>query len=130
MVGCSVETFGRLGSVMDGLLLELHGLAQRRQRERGINPTNWLLRWRTSLSVHLAINAGRAIYGSVSCQDKVNLLHLCFSHPVDPFLDTARPGMDENYQCFPCGIREEYPYPGGGQLNTLTSEVMLGGQGL
>ena len=44
VLGCSMESWGRLGNVVDDLLLELHGLAQRRQRDRGISPTNWLLR--------------------------------------------------------------------------------------
>ena len=70
VIGCSIESWGRLGGSLDALFLDLHGLAQRRQRDRGILPTNWLLRWKTLLSIRLAMNTGRAIFDSLSSQDK------------------------------------------------------------
>ena len=120
VVRCSVETWGRLGGVLDNLLLELHGLAQRRQRDRGISPTNWLLRWRTLISVHLAMGAGRAIFDSVSKEDKINVFHLRSSQHFD-----LVPNLNESIVM---GWREEDSYPGGGRLNTLTSDVTSGGQ--
>ena len=38
VIGCSIESWGRLGGNLDALFLDLHGLAQRRQRNRGILP--------------------------------------------------------------------------------------------
>ena len=83
VVGCSVESWGRLGGTLDALCLDLHGLAQHRQRDRSIVPTNWLLRWRTLLSIHVAMNAGLAIVDSLPNQDQNNLFHLCSSHRID-----------------------------------------------
>ena len=118
VVGCSMESWGRLGCVVDNLLLELHGLAQRRQRDRGINPTNWLIRWRTLMSVHLAMNAGRAIFDSVSHQDKINLFHLCQSHNSD--LNSGLIVFSDVVVTVPCD--RENLYPGSGRLNTLTHD--------
>ena len=44
VVGCAIETWGRLGDSIDDVLVDLHGLAQRKQRDKGISPTNWILR--------------------------------------------------------------------------------------
>ena len=40
---------------------ELAGLARRRQRERSMALTKWLLTWRTQLSLAVALHTSRAI---------------------------------------------------------------------
>ena len=47
------------------------------QRERGISPTNWILRWRTLLSINVANHIGRAILDSLSSTDKNSLSFIC-----------------------------------------------------
>ena len=42
---CSMETWGFLGKPLEALLEELAGLAGRRQRDKGMVPTKWLLKW-------------------------------------------------------------------------------------
>jgi len=115
VIGCSMETWGRLGDDIENILVDLHGLAQRRQRDRGVFPTNWILRWRTLLSIHTAMNTGRAIFDSIPSQEKNTIFKLCLSQSggTDSFVGS---GVNEN------------PYPGSGRLNTSTLEAS-GGQG-
>ena len=82
VIGCSLETWGRLSDALDNVLSNLHGLAQRRQRDRGASPTNWLLRWRTLISIQVAMNTGRSIFDSIPNQDKSNFFFSRLSHSV------------------------------------------------
>ena len=111
VVGCSMETWGRFGDDLENILVDLHGLAQRRQRDRGVCPTNWILRWRTLLSIHTAMNTGRAIFDSVSNQDKNSIFKLC----------SSQSGSSDSFDGFGEARSEEDPYPGGGRLNTPTA---------
>ena len=45
----------------DTLLEELATLAARRQEDRGVQVTSWSARWRTELSVALAVHVGRCL---------------------------------------------------------------------
>ena len=58
---CAVERWGRVDGRLDGLLDDLAVLAAHRQRERGLLPTRWRARWRTQISVHLALGVSRAL---------------------------------------------------------------------
>ena len=58
---CAAETFGRIDEGFDCFLDEMAVLASRRQRDRGVQPTRWKQRWRTLLSIRLAIGAAAAI---------------------------------------------------------------------
>ena len=108
-----MENWGRLGDDIENILVDLHGLAQRRQRDRGVSPTNWILRWRTLLSIRTAMITGRAIFDSVSIQDRNSIFKSRLSHSgSSDFL-----------------VAEEDPYPGISQLNTPALSA-LGGQGV
>ena len=60
-----METWGYVGKSFDGLLDELQGLAGRRQRDKGMVPTKWLLKWRTQLSLAVALHTSRAILDAI-----------------------------------------------------------------
>ena len=62
---CSMETWGYIGKSFEGLLEELQGLAGRRQRDKGMVPTKWLLKWRTQLSLAVVLHTSRAIIGAI-----------------------------------------------------------------
>ena len=62
---CAVETWGRIDVRLDGLLDELAVLAAHRQRERGLLPTRWRAKWRTQVSVQLALGVARALLDAV-----------------------------------------------------------------
>ena len=121
VIGCSLETWGRSSNALDNVLSDLHGLAQRRQRDRGTSPTNWLLSWKALISIRVAMNTGRSIFDSVLNKDKSNLFYSRLSHPVGTdscFLE------DSNGDPFLI----EDPYPGSGRLHTSTLDAS-GGQG-
>lgn len=61
VLACSMETWGHTSKTLDVILVELVGLACRRQRERGIRPTKWLQKWRTHISTVVVMHFGRAI---------------------------------------------------------------------
>ena len=58
---CAVETWGYVDSRLAGLLDELAVLASQRQRDRGVLPTRWGARWRTLVSVKVAMAVARAL---------------------------------------------------------------------
>ncbi|CAK0904172.1 unnamed protein product [Prorocentrum cordatum] len=58
---CAVETWGRVDGRLGGLLDDLAVLAAHRQRERGLLPTRWRAKWRTQISVQLALGVSRAL---------------------------------------------------------------------
>ena len=62
----SMETWGRTSESFDSLLKDLAVLASRRQRERGMQPTKWLIKWQTQLSMNVAIHIGRALFDALS----------------------------------------------------------------
>ena len=61
VTACAVETWGYMDSRLDALLADLAVLAAGRQRERGLKPTRWLSRWRTQISVQMALHISRSI---------------------------------------------------------------------
>ena len=113
LIGCSMETWGRFSKSLDALLEELAGLAGRRQRDRGIQPTKWLLKWRTQISLCVALHIGRCILDALP-KDVRN--YRCSSSRSTVFI--AADGMDES-SSIPLS---PYPYPGSGRLNTLTHD--------
>ena len=56
---------GQFSKSLDALLEELAGLAGRRQRDRSIQPTKWLLKWRTQISLCVARDIGRCILNAL-----------------------------------------------------------------
>ena len=66
VLACSMETWGRTSESFDALLVDLAALASRRQRERGMQPTRWLAKWQTQLSLGVAIHIGRALFDALS----------------------------------------------------------------
>ena len=71
---CSMETWGYMGKHLTSLLRELAGLASRRHRERGIQPTRWLQKWRTQISMSIALHIGRAIIDAIPKSDRYSRL--------------------------------------------------------
>ena len=78
------------------------GLAGRRQRDRGVQPTKWLLKWRTQISLCVAVHIGRCILDALP-NDVRNYRHQHLSVPFS--------GADS--------WDSGNPYPGSGRLNTL-----------
>ena len=70
VLGCAIETGGYTSKTLDALLEELAGLAARRQRQRGVLPTRWLVKWRTQLSMAVARCIRRAIVESLPKVDR------------------------------------------------------------
>jgi len=66
VVPCAVETWGFADERLDELLQELATLAAQRQRDRGMVPSRWRARWRTMISIFLAMDIGKAILSSLS----------------------------------------------------------------
>ena len=64
VICCAAETFGYISQGFDDLLGELAVLASQRQRDRGVRTTRWRLRWRTQISIRLAMAAAAAILKS------------------------------------------------------------------
>ena len=58
---CAMETWGRISVSFEAFLRELATLASRRQRERGMQPTKWLCKWQTQLSLCVALHVGRCL---------------------------------------------------------------------
>ena len=65
VTACSVETWGYMHSDLDHLLGELAVLASQKQRDVGQHPSRWLARWRTEISVQIAINVGKALLTAI-----------------------------------------------------------------
>ena len=61
VIACAVETWGHVHGDLHALLADLGVLAAQRQRDRGVQPTRWLARWRTQLSIQLALQVSKAI---------------------------------------------------------------------
>ena len=53
VTACSMETWGRFSETLDATLADLACLASRRQRDRGIQPTKWLDKWRAQIICRL-----------------------------------------------------------------------------
>ena len=105
LIGCAMETWGRFSKSLDALLEELAGLAGRRQRDRGVQPTKWLLKWRTQISLCVAVHIGRCILDALP-NDVRNYRHQHLSVPFSE-ADSWDSGN---------------PYPGSGRLNTLAPD--------
>ena len=73
-----METWGRTSESFDSLLKNLAILVSRRQRERGVQPTKWLSKWQTQLSIVVAIHIGRALFDALS-HDKKRDFFTCHS---------------------------------------------------
>ena len=70
-----------MSKMFDAILAELAGLAGRRQRDRGMQPTKWLLKWRTQISLSVAMNVGRAILDALpNCDRNWRCGDIAFSH--------------------------------------------------
>ena len=65
VIPCAVETWGHVDAKLDGLLADLAVLASQRQIDRGVQPTKWLSRWRTQISLQLAMSISKAILMAV-----------------------------------------------------------------
>ena len=70
VVACSMETWGYCGESLDALLRELAVLATRRQVERGVTPTKWLLKWQTHLSIAVAQSIGRCLIDALPMPER------------------------------------------------------------
>ena len=62
---CAVETWGYADARVEALFEELAALASQRQRDRGLLPGRWRARWRTQLSVGLAMDIGKALLAAI-----------------------------------------------------------------
>ena len=62
---CAMEIWGWISPSFEAFLRELATLASRRQRERGMQPTKWLSKWQTQLSLTVALNVGRCLLDAV-----------------------------------------------------------------
>ena len=58
---CAMETWAHIDVAFGELLDELAVHASQRQRSRGVHPTNWGMRWRTLLSITMALHSAKAI---------------------------------------------------------------------
>ena len=112
LIGCAMETWGRFSKSLDALLEELAGLAGRRLRDRGVQPTKWLLKWRTQMSLCVALHIGRCILDALP-NDVRNYRHRSLGVTF-----SAADSCDS-----------ENPHPGGGRRNTLTHISASGGRG-
>ena len=56
-----METYGRHGEDLIGLLEQLADLARQRDLAFGLAPTRWLRKWRAQLSLVTARMVGRAV---------------------------------------------------------------------
>ena len=70
VLACSMETLGHTSRTLDAILVELAGLAGRRQRGRGIQPTKWLQKWRTHVSLVVAMHLGRTIVDALPLSER------------------------------------------------------------
>ena len=52
-------------SGFDNLLGELAVLASNKQRDMGQHPSRWLARWRTEVSLSIAVSVGKALLAAV-----------------------------------------------------------------
>ena len=59
---CAVETWGYVDERLDALLDELAAMAAQRQRDRGVLPTRWGHKWRTLLSIQMAVCIATSIF--------------------------------------------------------------------
>ena len=69
-----METFGFMDEKLGCLLDELAVLAAGQQRARGMRPTRWKLKWRTTLSVQVALHVAAAILRVLPCQTLARLV--------------------------------------------------------
>jgi hypothetical protein len=67
---CALETWGFSESQLDALLDDLAVLAAQRQRDRGLQPTRWRLRWQTLIGVGVAMDIGKSILAAINTQFK------------------------------------------------------------
>lgn len=65
VIACAAETWGFIHEEFDHLLADFAVLASQRQRDRGQHPTRWLSRWRTQLSIQIAVGVGKALLAAV-----------------------------------------------------------------
>ena len=52
---------GRINLSFEAFLRDLATLASLRQHERGMQPTKWIAKWQTQLSLSVAIRVGRCL---------------------------------------------------------------------
>ena len=94
VIPCSMETWGSIGSTFEGLLRDLAVLASRRQRERGMHPTNWYLKWTLQLSLCVALNVGKALLEALPSAERYVL---CRRHgSYDGIGDASSPPQTES----------------------------------
>ena len=65
VIACAIETWGFADGKLEALLEELAVLAAQRQLDRGLAPTKWLRRWKTMLSLGLALDVGKAMLAAM-----------------------------------------------------------------
>ena len=70
---------GHIHADLDAFLGELSVLASQKQRDVGQNPTRWLSKWRTEISLQLAISVGEALVAAVP----PNTRPICISEPTE-----------------------------------------------
>ena len=70
VVACSMETWGFMGTSLEALLRDLAVLATRRQRERGVVPTKWFMKWTLQLSLSVALHVGKALLESLPTSER------------------------------------------------------------
>ena len=65
VLACSVETWGYIHENLDNFLGDLAVLASQRQRNMGQHPTRWLSKWRTEISIQIAMSVGKSLVAAV-----------------------------------------------------------------
>jgi hypothetical protein len=65
VIPCAAETWGFVDPKLDALLDELAVLAAQKQRDRGLQPSNWKSKWRTLISIGLALDVSKAILAAI-----------------------------------------------------------------
>lgn len=116
VLACAMETWGRTTEGFDALLDDLAMLASRRQRERGIHPTKWKVKWQTQISISLAIHVGRALFDALP--NEVQRRHAFGLQPYTVADEVDAMALD----AVESNVAERDPYPGSGRLNTLTQD--------
>ena len=73
-------------------------MAARRQRERGVQPTKWYLKWSLQVSINVALHVGKSLLEAVPCAEKYSWLRLGRATPfceADSYADFGRESTED-----------------------------------
>ena len=85
-----METWGFMSKSLEDFLVEMNALAVQKQRDRGVLPTRWLMRWRTVISMSVTLHVARALLDSLPAWSKVD--YCCRAISLD---DAANAGQND-----------------------------------